>query len=249
VRGSGLLHGQRTVELSYLHQQKLQVIGAGFGRSGTTSLRAALRRLGYDPCYHMQSAMTRYAHLKFWVRAKAGEPVDFPQFFRRHRAVVDWPACEFYQALMAAFPEAKVVLNVRDPAAWYDSTRETLWIIDQVLPWWFPKVMRQMHEEVIWKGRFRGEFTDRAKAIAVYKAHLEEVRRSVPAERLLVFNVNEGWAPLCAFLGKPVPENVPFPHLNDRVFFRRVILALRLATWLVPALVVVALVWVGFMLL
>ena len=168
------------------------MIGAGFGRSGTTSLRAALHRLGYDPCYHMQSAMTRYAHLKFWVRAKAAEPVDFPLFFRRYRAVVDWPACEFYQALMAAFPEAKVVLNVRDPEAWYESTRETLWIIDQVLPWWFPKVMRQMHDDVIWRGRFRGEFTDRAKAVAVYKAHLEEVRRSVPAERLVVFNVSVG---------------------------------------------------------
>ena len=222
--------------------KKIQVIGAGFGRSGTTSLRAALTRLGYEPCYHMQSAMTHYAHLKFWVRAQAGEPVDFVRFFRRYRAVVDWPACEFYQALMAAFPEAKVVLNVRDPAAWYASTRETLWIIDQVLPWWFPKVMRQMHDEIIWQGRFRGEFMDRAKAIAVYEAHLEEVRRSVPAERLLVFNVSEGWAPLCAFLGKPVPENEPFPHLNDRAFFRRVILALRLATWLVPAALVAALV-------
>ena len=91
--------------------------------------------------------------------------------------------------------------------------------------------------------------TKKIQAIAVYKAHLEEVRRSVPAERLLVFSVNEGWVPLCAFLGKPVPENVPFPHLSDRVFFRRVILALRLAPWLVPALVVVALVWVGFILL
>jgi hypothetical protein len=132
------------------------VIGAGFGRSGTTLLRAALHRLGYQPCYHMQSAMTHYAHLKFWVRAKA---------------------------------------------------------------------------------------------IAVYEAHRDEVRRSVPAERLLEFNVNEGWAPLCAFLGKPVAENVPFPHLNDRVFFRRVILALRLATWLLPVSAVVALVWVGFILL
>ena len=114
------------------------MIGAGFGRSGTTSLRAALHRLGYEPCYHMQSAMTHTSHLRFWVRAKAGEPVDFVWFFRRYRAVVDWPACEFYPALMAAFPEARVVLNVRDPEAWYDSTRETLWIIDQVPPWWLP---------------------------------------------------------------------------------------------------------------
>lgn len=225
--------------------QTIHVIGAGFGRSGTTSLRAALHRLGYGPCYHMQSAMTHPSHLKFWIRAKAGEPVDFKRFFRRYRAVVDWPACEFYPALMAAFPHAKVVLNVRDPAAWYDSARGTLWVIDQVLPWWFPKGMRQMHEDVIWQGRFRGEFLDRAKAIAVYDAHLEEVRRTVPADRLLVFNVTEGWQPLCAFLGKPVPQHEPFPHHNDRAFFRRVILTLRLVTWLVPAMLLAGLVWVG----
>jgi len=226
-------------------EKQIQVIGAGFGRSGTTSLRAALHRLGYDPCYHMQSAMTHTSHMKFWVGARAGEPVDFRRFFRGYNAAVDWPACEFYRELMAAFPEAKVVLNVRDPEAWYDSVIDTLWIIDQVLPWWFPKVMRQMHDDVIWKRRFRGEFTDRAKAIEVYQAHLEDVRRSVPPQRLLVFNVNEGWQPLCAFLGKPVPENVPFPHLNDRVFFKRVILALRIGAWLVPAVVVAGLVWLG----
>ena len=222
------------------------MIGAGFGRSGTTSLRAALQLLGYDPCYHMQSAMTHPSHLKFWIRAQAGEPVDFPRFFRHYRAVVDWPACEFYPALVAAFPEAKVLLNVRDPEAWYDSARETLWVIDQVLPWWFPKAMRQMHEDVIWQGRFRGEFLDRAKAIAAYNAHLQEVRRRVPAERLLEFNVREGWGPLCAFLGRPVPAQVPFPHLNDRGLFKRLILALRVANWLVPAFVVVGLAWLGF---
>ena len=152
---------------------RLQVIGAGFGRSGTTSLRKALHMLGYDPCYHMQTAMTHYSHMQFWVRARAGEPVDYQQFFRRYKAVVDWPACEFYKELMAAFPEAKVVLNVRDPEQWYDSVIDTLWVIQRVLPWWFPKVMRQMHDDVIWQSRFNGQFTDRAKTIAVYKAHLD----------------------------------------------------------------------------
>lgn len=227
---------------------KLQVIGAGFGRSGTTSLRKALHMLGYDPCYHMQTAMTHYSHMQFWVRARAGEPVDYQQFFRSYQAVVDWPACEFYKELMAAFPQAKVVLNVRDPEQWYDSVIDTLWVIQRVLPWWFPKVMRQMHDDVIWQSRFNGEFTDRAKTIAVYKAHLDEVRRSVPPERLLVFNVNEGWRPLCEFLGKPVPENAPFPYLNDRRFFRRVIRALSILEWLGPALVLAGLIWLGLVL-
>ena len=116
----------------------------------------------------MQSAMTHYAHLKFWVRRKPAS-----RWTSRGSSDATGPSSTgqpaIYQALMAAFPDAKIVLNVRDPEAWYESTRETLWIIDQVLPWWFPRVMRQMHDEVIWQGRFQGEFLDRAKAIAVYR--------------------------------------------------------------------------------
>ena len=215
---------------------EVQVIGAGFGRCGTTSLREALQRLGYGPCYHMQTALTRYSHPRFWVRAKAGEAVDFRRFFRGMRAVVDWPACEFYRELMTLYPAAKVVLNVRDPTAWYDSTHATLWVVQRVLPWWFPSAARRMHDDVIWHGRFGGQFGNRERAIAIYEAHLAEVRRTVPPERLLVFDVQEGWRPLCEFLGQPVPANEPFPHLNDRAFFRRVIVGLRVAAWLVPTL-------------
>ena len=219
----------------------LQVIGAGFGRSGTTSLRQALHLLGYAPCYHMQTALMRYSHMKFWIRARAGQPVDFRQFFRATRATVDWPACEFYQELMALYPDARVLLNVRDPDAWYDSMIDTLWVIQRALPWWFPRVARQMHDDIIWNSRFKGRFTDRRQSIAVYQAHLEEVRRTVPAERLLVFDVKEGWEPLCRFLGQPVPQDVPFPRLNDRLFFRRVIRGLRIIEWLAPLLVLAGL--------
>jgi hypothetical protein len=224
----------------------LQVIGAGFGRSGTTSLRKALHILGFAPCYHMQTTLTHYADMKFWVRAKAGEPVDFRRFFRRYRATVDWPACEFYRELMAAFPDAKVLLNVREPEEWYDSMIDTLWVIQRVLPWWFPGVARKLHDDIVWNARFNGEFPDRAKSIAVYRAHLEEVRRTVPPERLLVYSVKEGWKPLCDFLGRPVPEHVPFPRLNDRVFFKRLIRGLVVIEWLAPALVLGGLVWLGF---
>ena len=188
----------------------------------------------------MQTALTHYSHPGFWVRAKAGQPVDFRSFFRGMRAVVDWPACEFYRELMALYPQAKVVLNVRDPAAWYASTRDTLWVMQRVLPWWFPRAARRMHDDVIWHGRFGGEFENRARAIAIYEAHVQDVRRTVPPERLLVFDVNEGWQPLCEFLGQPVPADEPFPCLNDRAYFRRVIAGLRIAGWLVPTLVLAA---------
>jgi hypothetical protein len=209
------------------------------------SLRKALQILGYDPCYHMQTTLTHYSHMKFWVRARAGKAVDYREFFRKYKATVDWPACEFYRELMEAFPQAKVLLNVRDPEDWYDSMFDTIWAIQPVFPWWFPRIVRRMHDDIIWESRFNGEFADRAKAIDVYKAHLDEVRRTVPPERLLVFNVTEGWKPLCDFLGRPVPAKTAFPNLNDRLFFKRVMLGLRILEWVVPAAALAGLVWLG----
>ena len=219
----------------------LEIIGAGFGRSGTMSLRQALEVLGYAPCYHMQVTLTHYSHMKFWIRARRGEQVDYPRFFRRYRATVDWPACEFWRELTQAYPDAKVVLNVRDPEAWYDSMVETIRAIQPVFPWWLPRVVRQMHDDIIWNGRFKGEFENRERTVAAYRAHVEEVCAHVPPERLLVYDVAEGWGPLCRFLGRPVPEGMEFPRLNDRRFFRRVMLGLRVAEWAVPAALTVGL--------
>jgi hypothetical protein len=222
-------------------KKELQIIGAGFGRSGTMSLRKALQILGYNPCYHMQVTLTHYSHLRFWIRAKAGKPVNYQRFFRNYKATVDWPACEFYEELMAEFPGAKVLLNVRDPDAWYDSIFNTIWAIQKVFPFWFPRVYWKIHDDIMWDTRFNGEFTNRKKTIEVYKARIEEVISKVPSEKLLVYNVKEGWEPLCRFLDKPVPTDIPFPNLNDRRFFERVMLSLKILEWLVPAVVLAAL--------
>jgi hypothetical protein len=210
----------------------LLIIGAGFGRTGTTSLKRALERLGHGPCYHMQTAMTRPGHSRFWLRARA-RGADFRAFFRDYRAALDWPVCEFYRELLDAFPGAKVILTTRPAESWYQSVRETLWEIDQALPWWFPPAIRRMHDEVIWKARFDGRFLDREHATEVYRAHLEAVVQAVPAERLLVLEAGQGWEPLCRFLGRPVPD-APYPQLNDRRMFLRLIAALRVAEWAVP---------------
>jgi hypothetical protein len=212
----------------------LAILGAGFGRTGTTSLKRALEILGCGPCYHMQTAMTRPGHGRHCLRAQQGREVDFRHFLRGYRSAIDWPVCEFLPRLLPLYPDARVILTVRDPERWYESVRETLWEVDRQLPWWFPPSIRRMHEAVIWKGRFGGRFLDRAHAIAAYRAHVDEVRRTVPAERLLVFDVAQGWAPLCAFLGRAVPDE-PFPQLNDRRFFRRLLRTLRVAGWAVPA--------------
>ncbi len=205
----------------------LQVISAGFGRTGTTSLKAALEKLGFSRCYHMMEVFGRPDHIPLWLDANEGKPVDWEGLFSGYQAAVDWPSCTFYRELMQSYPEAKVVLSVRDPERWYESALNTVYTMKRQRPpasWLFaaiPQVRRfvRMVDTVVWRGTFGGRFEDKAYAIGVFNAHIEEVKRTVPPEKLLIFDVKEGWKPLCAFLGVPVPEE-PFPHLNDRADFR-----------------------------
>ena len=211
----------------------LAVIGAGFGRTGTTSLKRALELLGFGPCYHMQTVMTRPGHARFWLRAKAGRG-DFRGGLRGYRSAIDWPACEFYRELLEAYPDAKVILTVRDAESWYRSVRETLWTIARAYPWWFPPAIGRMQDAIIWNGRFQGRFEQPEFATQMFIEHAAAVIREVPADRLLVYDVAQGWAPLCTFLGVPVPQGITFPRRNDRRVFRRIVLALRVAEWALP---------------
>lgn len=215
----------------------MKIIGAGFGRSGTMSLQEALEQLGYGPCYHMKIALWRFWHLNFFLRSWHGEKVNWKKFFRRYNSVVDWPTCAFYKELMEVYPDARILLNIRDAEKWYDSMYETIWAIQPAFPFWFPPVVRRIHDEIIWNGNFRGHFTNREKTIAAYEEYIEEVKQTVPADRLLVYDVSQGWEPLCTFLGVPVPEGNPFPNKNDRGSFKRMIALLQVLNWLVPVLV------------
>ena len=143
---------------------------------------------------------------------------------------------------MDEFPDAKILLNVRDPEAWYNSMYGTIYAIQPAFSFWFPPVVRKLHDDIIWNGHFKGNFEDREKTIEDYKAWIDEVKKTVPAERLLVYNVKQGWAPLCAFLGVPVPEGKPFPFINEKKSFQRVIRLLKVLNWLVPILVVAAII-------
>jgi hypothetical protein len=221
----------------------MKLIGAGFGRTGTMSIKAALEQIGFGPCYHMKIAIYRAHHLRLFMRAWNGNKVNWKRFFRRYNSVVDWPTCCFYKELMLEFPDAKILLNIRDPEAWYDSMFETIWAIQPAFPWWFPPVVRKLHDEMIWKGNFKGNFTDKEKTIAAYIEWAEEVKRTVPPDRLLVYNVKEGWKPLCDFLEVPVPEGKEFPHINEKKSFQRVIRLLKVLNWLVPALIVLTIIF------
>ncbi len=205
----------------------IKIIGAGFGRTGTTSIKAALEQLGFARCYHMQEVIKQPRHVRFWLAALAGKPVDWEQLFRGYQATVDWPGCNFYTQLMTHYPDAKVLLTVRDPDQWYDSCFNTIYAvyrkpIMRIVRLLLPPMRRfmAMNERLIWQGNFDGRFADRDHALAVFAQHNAAVKTQVPPERLLVYDVKEGWEPLCRFLDVPVPPNTPFPHLNDRKTFQ-----------------------------
>jgi len=212
----------------------LKVIGAGFGRTGTLSLKVALERLGFDKCHHMLEVIQNPRTADAWVAAGRGEPVDWRELMDGYEACVDWPACTFYRELMEVYPEAKVLLSVRDPERWYESVRTTIYRLSNTTPRWLiwlaapVRAVVSVSQACVWRG-FSGRFEEKAHAIAVFNAHIAEVKRTVPADRLLVFEVSQGWGPLCESFGVEVPDE-PFPHLNDRAAMLkrlRIMVALR----------------------
>ena len=189
----------------------IEVIGAGFGRTGTLSLMRALERLDFAPCYHMFDVYED-DHVQRWLRGDLG-------VLDGYRATVDWPACTFWRELMVRYPDAKVVLSVRDPDDWKRSFDATV-----------GEVIRRAHRPSTraWVAELRRfvievveqrSFTN-ADPIVDYRAHNAAVIAGVPRSRLLVFNVRQGWEPLCAFLGRAVPDE-SFPAVNDRDEFVR----------------------------
>lgn len=239
----------------------LKIIGAGFGRTGTRSLKEALEILGFGPCYHMVEAFEHPEHVPTWNAAIRGEPVDWRKLFHDYQATVDWPGCTFYQQLMTEYPDAKVLLSVRDPEKWYESVSSTIYEVSRrsrspfaPLFMLLARTMRpgvvemvSMVNRLIWDGTFQRRFEDKEYALSVFKQHNEEVKNYVPPEKLLAYSVKEGWEPLCAFLGVPVPD-VPFPHLNDRDSFpgNRV---MQMRTRVVRAASVAAVAIIAFLLL
>jgi Sulfotransferase domain len=220
----------------------LKVIGAGFGRTGTSSLKLALETLGFRKCYHF-TEMLRAWHVPRWLAIVRGAPADWDALFAGFQATTDFPAAAYYRQLAVHYPDAKVILTARDAEDWYRSMRETLGPLRRALPTWLPGfgAIAALTDAVLWTGIFDGKFADRRHAIGVYEQHAADVRARIPAHRLLVFDVREGWSPLCEFLGVAVPADVEFPHVNDTAYMVRLTRLLRAAHWsLVAALVALA---------
>jgi hypothetical protein len=196
----------------------LKVVGAGFGRTGTLSLKTALETLGFGPCYHMAEVFPRPDHIRMWHRLAFENQMDWDALFDGFQAAVDWPAARWWREIAAHFLDAKVLLSVRDPEAWYKSMIDTIYQpMKSPAPDGVPELFRLQNEMVrkaILGETFDNRFEDRAHAIDIFNRHTQEVRDAIDPARLLMFDVREGWAPLCRFLDVPIPDE-PFPRLND----------------------------------
>jgi hypothetical protein len=200
----------------------LSVIGSGFGRTGTRSLKEALETLGFATCHHMEEVFENPPQVAYWQSVARGDPVDWHDVFANYRAQVDWPGAHVWRELSVAFPDAKVVHSVRPDDAWWNSFSSTigkLLSIHEGLD--VPPHVRDMLNaayEIIGRQTFAEQFGDREKALAAFHRRTADVRAAIPADRLLVFDVSEGWAPLCTFLGVDIPDG-PFPRRNGLAEF------------------------------
>jgi hypothetical protein len=194
----------------------LRVIGAGLGRTGTLSLKAALERLLGEPCYHMREVFPRPAHFGLWTAAAHGEHVDWHALFDGFQAAVDWPASAFWKEISEAFPAAIILLSTRDSAeAWWKSASETIF---RAATAHRPGPMATMLD-AIFEARFTTAILDPEAAMAAYERHNADVRATAPRDRLVEWTPKDGWGPLCKALGMAVPAE-PFPHVNTTDEFK-----------------------------
>jgi hypothetical protein len=199
----------------------LKIVGVGLGRTGTNSLKLALEQLLGGPCYHMFELIAHPQSVPIWEAAVRGDDVDWSSLFDGYAATVDWPGCAFWRDLVAANPDAPVLLSTRDTAqTWWASMEQTIVpalqgpaLSDH------PDLMRgqeMVHE--LFRTRFTPDWADRDAAIAAYERHCDDVRREVPEGRLIEWQAGEGWEPICSGLGLAVPAT-PFPHENSKADF------------------------------
>ena len=197
----------------------LRVVGAGVGRTGTRSLQLALEQLLGARCYHMMEVIPQPGHVEAWHQAVKGNPPDWDQLLSGYEAAVDWPASGFWRELSAAYPEAVVVLSVREsPEAWWQSATQTILHVTERRPppgmeAWFAMYLDFLQH------RFTDRWHDPEAAMAAYVRHNDAVRAEVPGQRLVEWKAADGWEPICSALGLPIPAD-PFPHLNTTADFR-----------------------------
>lgn len=185
----------------------LAVIGAGFGRTGTDSMRAALDMLGLGPCHHMRETFAHPEQERLWRSISHGARPDWDDVFRGYGSAIDWPSAYYWRELGEHFPDAKILLTVRSAESWFASMENT------IIPYLTDRDPDSIGNTLIRKLTFDNRMHDRAYAMAVFEKNIADVRAAFAEDRLLTFHVGDGWDPLCNFLGKQIPEE-PFPRMN-----------------------------------
>jgi hypothetical protein len=192
----------------------LKFIGAGLGRTGTMSLKVALEQLGFGPCYHMVEVFANAPQsFRLWEAVVRGEP-DWEAVFDGFAATVDYPGCTFWRELVSHYPDAQVILTIRDPASWFASVSKTIFGThsrDAIAG----SPAAAFFESTVFADFDPKRMGDEAYMTGFFNRWNAAVIDEVPAEKLLMFQAQDGWAPLCDFLGVPVP-NTPYPRVNSR---------------------------------
>jgi len=191
----------------------LRVIGTGFGRTGTDSMREALNILGFGRCHHMHEVIADEHQKQMWRALAQGVTADWEKLFEGYHSCVDWPSAYYWRELIVAYPEAKVLLTHRSAESWWASFEKTILAGLRKSTDPLSIGLALIRDKV-----FSGQMGDKAHAMACYEANVKAVRETVPASRLLVHELGDGWAPLCAHLGVPVPA-VAYPEGNSAEVF------------------------------
>ncbi len=195
----------------------LSVIGAGLGRTGTLSIKTALEQLGLGPCHHMDDVFASPERLRIWQKIAPGGETDWQKVFAGYQATIDWPSTSYWRELAEAFPQSKILLSVRPADKWWDSFDQTIRrLIDtrgRASSAHLAEVL-EYASRIINQETFGAETIERSLGLDVFDRRIAEVTGTIPPDRLLVFDVAQGWPPLCNFLSLPVPDT-EFPHVND----------------------------------
>ena len=208
----------------------LVVIGTGLSRTGTTTLRKVIEELGLGPCYNSTELFIRPRGIEFWEALEKGDKVDFEDFFKNYNAIIGFPCYIFHQQLKGKYPDAKLILSYRDPEVWHEDISRTVFesesshvnkaYADEVRsfdPYLADCILRihGLQKRILEDNYFEGRFADKDFAVQRYMEWNEDIKTIYAEDELLEYQVTEGWGPVCEFLGLPVPEGKPFPHLND----------------------------------
>lgn len=207
----------------------LKVIGTGNGRTGTMSLKSALDELGFGKCFHMYELIEHVPErIKYFEQAESGEAVNWDELFDGYHSAVDFPVIRYYKQVMAKYPDAKIIHTTRDPESWYKSFSETILyatqpdfkrILKMMIRLPFSSTLRKKMRVLKFNGAMirnmlGKNFNGKQAAITMFNLHNQDVLATVPKDRMLIYDVKQGWEPLCKFLNVPVP-NTPFPKTNS----------------------------------